>query len=43
MARKLAWSVLYGTLAALATLAAKRAASGVWRVATGEEPPIKKR
>ena len=43
MARKLAWSILYGTLAALATLAAKRAASGVWRVATGEEPPIKKK
>ena len=43
MARKLAWSILYGTLAALATLAAKRAASAVWRVATGEEPPIKKK
>ena len=43
MARKLAWSVLYGVLASLAALAAKRAAAGIWRVATGEQPPIKKR
>jgi hypothetical protein len=43
MARRLAWSIIYGTLAALATLAARRAASGIWRIATGEEPPIKKK
>jgi hypothetical protein len=43
MARRLAWSILYGTLAAVATLAARRAASGIWRVATGEQPPIKKK
>ena len=43
MIRKLAWSALYGVLAAVATMAAKRAASGIWRVATGEEPPTKKK
>ena len=43
MIRKLAWSALYGALAALATMAARRAASGIWRVATGEQPPIKKK
>lgn len=43
MLRKLAWTVLYGTLAALASLAARRAAAGIWRVATGEQPPTKKR
>jgi hypothetical protein len=41
--RKLAWSALYGVLAAVAAMAARRAASGIWRVATGEPPPIKKR
>jgi hypothetical protein len=40
--RKIAWSVLYGGIAALATLAARRAASGIWRIATGEQPPTKK-
>jgi hypothetical protein len=42
MLRKLTWTALYGTLAAAATLAARRVASRVWRVATGEEPPQKK-
>jgi hypothetical protein len=42
MLRKLTWTALYGTLAAAATLAARRVASRVWRVATGEEPPVKK-
>ena len=43
MLRKLLWSGLYGSLAAVATLAARRAASKIWRVTTGEEPPVKKR
>jgi hypothetical protein len=38
MLRKLLWNALLaGTL-----LAARRLASRVWRVATGEEPPAKK-
>jgi Protein of unknown function (DUF4235) len=41
MLRKLLWSALYGALGALATFAARRAATGVWRTLTGEEPPVK--
>jgi hypothetical protein len=33
---------LYSVLAALATLAARFAATRIWRVATGEDPPAKK-
>jgi hypothetical protein len=40
--RKLLWTGLYASLAAAATMAARRAASRIWRVATGEEPPTKK-
>jgi hypothetical protein len=43
MLRKLLWSGLYGSLAAVATLAARRTASKIWSVATGEEPPVRKR
>jgi hypothetical protein len=39
--RKVLWTALYGVLAALSHLAARRFASRVWRVATGEEPPVK--
>jgi hypothetical protein len=42
MLRKLTWTALYGMIAAAATLAARRVASRVWRIATGEEPPAKK-
>jgi len=42
MLRRLLWTGLYASLAAAATIAARKAASGIWRVATGEEPPIKK-
>jgi hypothetical protein len=42
MLRKLTWTALYGAFAAGATLAARRVASRVWRLATGEEPPEKK-
>jgi len=42
MLRKLLWSGLYAGFGAAATMAARRAASRVWRVATGEEPPTKK-
>ena len=40
--RKLLWSALYAGLGAAATIAARRAASSLWRIATGEEPPARK-
>jgi hypothetical protein len=42
MLRKLLWTGLYAALAAAATMAARKLASRVWRIATGEEPPTKK-
>ena len=42
LTRKLAWTALYGSLGALAAMVARRAASGIWRKTTGEEPPAKK-
>jgi hypothetical protein len=40
--RKLIWTGLYAGLAAAATMASRRAAAKIWRIATGEEPPAKK-
>jgi len=40
--RKVLWGVLYGGLAAASAAVAKRAATGIWRVATGEEPPLRR-
>jgi hypothetical protein len=42
MVRKILWSALYAGLAAVATMTARRAATSVWRLATGEEPPTKR-
>ena len=42
MLRKFLWMGLYGAIGAVATMVARRAASGIWRVATGETPPTKK-
>jgi hypothetical protein len=42
MLRKILWNSLYAGMSAVATLGARRAASSVWRLATGEEPPTKK-
>ena len=42
MLRKVLWSGLYAGLSAAATMTARRAASRIWRIATGEEPPTKK-
>jgi hypothetical protein len=42
MLRKLMWTGLYAGLGAAATMAARRAASSIWRLATGEQPPTKK-
>jgi hypothetical protein len=40
--RKAIWTGLYAGLGALATMAARRTASLIWRRTTGEEPPTKK-
>jgi len=40
--RKAMWTGLYAGLGAVATVGARRLASKIWRVATGEEPPTKK-
>jgi hypothetical protein len=42
MLRKLMWTGLYAAIAAAATVAARNVASKIWRVATGEQPPVKK-
>ncbi|HKG42847.1 MAG TPA: hypothetical protein VKB10_01220 [Gaiellaceae bacterium] len=42
MLRKLLWTGLYAGLAAGATMAARRTAARIWKVATGEPPPVKK-
>jgi hypothetical protein len=42
MLRKAMWTALYAGLGAGATMAARRLASRIWRLATGEEPPTKK-
>jgi hypothetical protein len=42
MLRKLLWTGLYSGVAAGAALVARHAASGIWRVATGEDPPTRK-
>jgi hypothetical protein len=40
--RKLLWTGLYAGLGAAATIVARTIASRIWRVATGEQPPVKK-
>jgi len=40
--RKLLWTGLYAGLGAGATMAARRVASQIWRLATGEAPPTKR-
>jgi hypothetical protein len=42
MLRKLLWTTIYGLFGALAAIGARVAASRVYRMATGEEPPVKK-
>jgi hypothetical protein len=42
MLRKLLWSVLYGGIGAIATVASRRGAARVWRSFTGEDPPTTK-
>jgi Protein of unknown function (DUF4235) len=42
MLRKLLWTGLYAAVGAAATLVARRAATKIWNILTGEEPPTKK-
>ena len=42
MLRKLTWTLLYSLFGALAEIAARYAASRVYRIVTGEHPPAKK-
>lgn len=42
MLRKLIWSGLYAAFGAAATMAARRTASGIWRLATHDEPPTER-
>jgi hypothetical protein len=39
MLRKLIWTAIYGLFAALATVVARKAAQGVYKIVAGEEPP----
>jgi hypothetical protein len=42
MLRKALWTGLYAGIGAAATVAARRVATKVWQVATGEDPPARK-
>jgi hypothetical protein len=42
MLRKLLWTGLYTALAAGATVVARKSAATIWRLATGEPPPVNK-
>ena len=42
MLRRVTWTALYAVIAAASTLVARRVASRIWRIATGEEPPAKR-
>jgi uncharacterized membrane protein len=42
MLRKLLWTGLYAAIGAAATLVARRSATKIWIILTGEEPPTKK-
>jgi hypothetical protein len=39
MLRRAMWTGLYAGLGAVSTVAARRLATKIWRVTTGEEPP----
>lgn len=42
MLRKLLWTLIFGLFGAVAAIGARLAASRVYRLVTGEEPPVKK-
>ena len=41
MLRKVLWNGLFAIFGAAATIAARQAATRIWRLATGEEPPMR--
>jgi hypothetical protein len=42
MLRRVLWTALFATFGAIATVAARAISSRIWRIATGEEPPVKR-
>jgi len=40
--RKILWNGLFAVFGAVATIVARKGASKVWRLATGEEPPARR-
>jgi hypothetical protein len=42
MLRKVLWSAIYGLIAAAASMAARRLATQLYRIVTGEPPPHKR-
>jgi hypothetical protein len=38
----LLWTAIYGTIGSIAAIGARIVASRIYRLATGEEPPVKK-
>ncbi|MFL5930635.1 MAG: hypothetical protein ACJ75P_05200 [Gaiellaceae bacterium] len=42
MLRKVLWSTIYGLIAAVASMVARRAATQLYRVVTGEPPPVRR-
>jgi hypothetical protein len=42
MLRKVMWTGLYAGIGAASTMAARRLATKIWRVATGEDPPARR-
>jgi hypothetical protein len=41
MLRKVLWNGLFAVFGAAATIAARTAAARIWKLTTGEDPPIK--
>ncbi|MDQ3858023.1 MAG: DUF4235 domain-containing protein [Actinomycetota bacterium] len=42
MLRRILWNVLFAVFGAVATIAARKGASKIWRLATGEDPPARR-
>jgi hypothetical protein len=42
MLRKLLWTAIYGLFGAIAAIGARMAATRVYKIVAGEEPPAKK-
>jgi hypothetical protein len=42
MLRKMMWTGLYAGLGAASAMASRRLASKIWRMTTGEEPPVRR-